>query len=75
MTLRCPQCRNRIVQKASDGVHIRSQGAIVFTPDGKCIAKCFFCKTLVELPMELQKAVLPELEQKFVIEVKRTKAS
>lgn len=65
--MRCPQCRNRIVQKSADSVRIRSHGAITFYPDGSCFAKCFFCKSDVELPLELTKATSEEPE--FVVEV------
>lgn len=61
MSLRCPSCKNRIVQKSASEVHVRARGALVFRADGTCYAQCFFCRALVDLPLELTKADAPKL--------------
>jgi len=72
--LRCPSCSNRIVQKAADGVSVRSQGRITIGGDGVCRSQCFHCKASIVLPLELNKAAVASTEERFVIDVARRPA-
>lgn len=65
---RCGNCKNRIVQKSADGVHIRAQGKITIDDAGVCHAQCFFCKSDVVLPLELSKAIA---EERYTVDVTR----
>jgi hypothetical protein len=72
-SFRCATCKNRIVQKSADGVHIRARGAIVIGPDGVAKAQCHFCRAEIVLPLELTKAASSETERRFVIAVDKSK--
>lgn len=52
--VKCPQCDNSLIQKSGQQTKIRIHGPVVFT-DGRCLAKCYWCKRPVELPMILEK--------------------
>ena len=52
--MRCPQCSNKLLQKSGDDTKLRTQGQILFTKEGQCLAKCYWCKTEVRLPVALQ---------------------
>jgi len=53
LTVKCPQCRARVVQKSLDGlVRVRTQGVLVFGPEG-AVAICKQCKAEVPLDLEL----------------------
>ena len=69
--VRCPQCKNRIVQKSAEGTRVRAEGAITFDPSGVCRAKCFFCKSEVVLPLELSKSAAEPEPSRFVVPVPR----
>ncbi len=50
--MRCV-CGNSLLQKSGDRVRVRTTGPLVF--DGqKCMAKCYWCKRPVELPLQLK---------------------
>lgn len=51
--MRCPQCKNKILQKAGDAIRVRTQGPITFQ-DGLCKSKCYWCKSDIALPLEIQ---------------------
>jgi len=53
--LKCPQCKNKVLSKAGGGSTLRVDGAVRFE-EGVCRAKCFFCKTALELPLSLAKS-------------------
>ena len=50
--LRC-KCGHSLLQKAGDRVRVRIRGPIII--DGqKTLAKCYWCKRDVEIPLQLQ---------------------
>lgn len=65
---RCPNCKNRVVQKSGDETHVRADGKITIDGHGICHAQCFFCKAVIELPLELSKSVQDE---RFTVDVTR----
>ena len=64
--MRCPQCRNKVLQKSDQGVRLRTKGAISFDAAGACTAQCYWCGTQVSIPIQLTKAIEPEPER-FVL--------
>ena len=50
--MRC-ECGNAVLQKSGTRVKVRIQGPLVFD-GGKCLAKCYWCKRPVELPLQLK---------------------
>lgn len=51
--MRCPQCKNKLVQRAGDVVRVRVKGILEIHPDGTCRAKCFWCNSDVAVPLAL----------------------
>lgn len=66
MQMRCPKCKNKLVQKSKDdelGYTVRVNSAIEIGADGVAKGKCHFCKTMVSLPL----ALLPAAPAMFII--------
>lgn len=51
---RCPRCKNAVLQKSKDGVRVRIRGPVVFV-DGQCMAPCYWCREIINLPLNLEK--------------------
>jgi len=64
--VRCPSCKNKIIQKTGDITRIRTDGPLEFTSDGQCRAKCHWCKQLIQLPLQLKENLTIPAER-FVI--------
>lgn len=60
-----PDCKNHILQKSGTRTRLRITGPIVFE-DGVCKSKCFWCKTDVEIPLEIKDGT-PIVQERFVI--------
>lgn len=59
--MRCVQCKNQLLQKSGGRVRVRIDGPVIFTDHGTCQARCYWCKSPVELPMVLEKSLeIPE---------------
>jgi hypothetical protein len=62
--MRCPRCKNKVVQQLPEAVRVRLEGPIELTAEA-CRAKCYWCKTPIDLPLildptkVLMKYVLP----------------
>lgn len=56
--MRCPHCRNKLLQKSSsdDSTRLRIEGPVEFDKDGLCKSRCYWCKSEVTLPIDLRKA-------------------
>lgn len=63
--MRCPKCKNRLLQKSGGQTRLRTQGPLVFS-DGECHTKCYWCGEPVEVPLELSKSAQVPSE-KFTI--------
>jgi len=50
--MRCPKCKNQILQKSGSKTRLRTHGPIDFE-DGLCKAKCYWCKEEFEIELEL----------------------
>lgn len=64
--MRCPYCNNHVLQKSGDQIRLRTQGQIVFDEQGVCHAKCYWCKALVEIPIEIQDGTSISSERFFL---------
>jgi uncharacterized protein with PIN domain len=62
-TGRCPNCDNKVVQKSGSETKLRVAHPIYFDEEGRCLAKCHWCKTQIEVPVELEKSVEVENER------------
>lgn len=63
MSIKCPHCRANVVQKSLDGrVRIRTQGVIVFGPDG-AQAICKACRKPVELDLVMGTSMRKSLDR------------
>jgi hypothetical protein len=60
--MRCPHCKNHVLQKSGERTKLRIQGPVFFDRQGKCKATCFWCKSEVELPLRLLGGVPIESE-------------
>lgn len=69
--LRCPRCKNKVLQKSDAGVKLRTKGQIVFDGAGQCTAQCYWCGEPVQVPVQLTKSVESEPER-FVLTRKGT---
>jgi hypothetical protein len=65
--VRCPQCKNKVLQKSENGVRLRTKGAIRFDKDGHCTAQCYWCGTEVQVPVQLTEKIVPEPERFILI--------
>lgn len=58
--MKCPNCKNAVVQKSEDSYRIRLDGPMEVSSDGNVSAKCHWCKKKVDLPLELKKSFIEE---------------
>lgn len=64
--MRCPHCKNRLLQKSGSNTRLRITGQLTFQDDGTAEANCYWCKTLVKsLPITLS-AKVEEPTERFV---------
>ena len=67
--MRCPKCKNKVIQKVGDVIRIRSDGPMEFTAGGECRTLCHWCKNPITLPIRLKDEVnLPS--ERFTIPTK-----
>lgn len=64
--MRCPHCKNKVLQKAGDSTRLRTHGPVEFGADGVCHTKCHWCRRPIELPLELKPGVEVEAERFYV---------
>ena len=58
--MKCPHCRNNLIQKSSSGVKVRLDGPIEIDEHNIALAKCHWCHKKVEIPLELKKSYVQE---------------
>lgn len=66
MAVRCPKCNGKLLQRTGDTTRLRTEGIHAFDGDGNCTAKCYWCKQVVPVPIQLLKTVSPEPERLVV---------
>lgn len=64
--MRCPNCKNRLLQKSGSQTRVRVQGAISFDANGLCKSKCYWCKGDVTVPIRLSEGVDVPAENYFI---------
>lgn len=54
--MRCPnpKCKGKLLQKVGSSTRVRIEHPITFDAAGLCRAKCYWCKQLVEVPLQIQ---------------------
>lgn len=63
VTVRCPNCKNKLLHKSKETgeMRVRITGVmLVDKDDGLLKAQCHHCKAEVKVPLELNKAALPK---------------
>lgn len=60
--MKCPKCRNKVLQKSGDSTYLRIKGKIELI-NGLCKAKCYWCGEYIEIPLNEQ----DKLEERFII--------
>lgn len=66
--MRCPnpKCKGKLLQKVGSSTRVRIEHPITFDAAGLCKAKCYWCKQMVEVPLQIKEGVdLPG--EKFVL--------
>jgi len=53
--MRCPNCKNKVLQKSGKVTRLRTEGAHEFDENGVCHAKCYWCKSAIEVPIRVSK--------------------
>lgn len=56
--MRCPHCKNKLLQKSGSSTRLRTDGPIEFDDTGEAKTKCFWCKSVVDVPIALKDPVL-----------------
>lgn len=59
--MKCPRCKNSILQKGETVTRVRIKHPLLVSKSGVCTAKCFWCGERIVLPFEMRKA------EKFVL--------
>lgn len=59
--MKCPNCRNQIIQRSDNGFKLRVKGKIEWIGD-VCKSQCYWCgeSIRINLPIDLQKALMNE---------------
>lgn len=68
--MRCPYCRNKLLQKSGDTTRLRIRGAVEFDAAGMAKAECFWCRAQVDIPV-LLKSAATDVEE-FVLNIPET---
>jgi hypothetical protein len=64
--MRCPKCRNRVLQKSGSQTRVRIQGAVLFDEEGLCKSQCYWCKEPITVPLKIAQGTSIQSER-FVI--------
>lgn len=60
--MRCPHCKNKLLQKSGSQTRLRLTGQLVFAEDGTAEAQCYWCKKAVKVPVVLAPGTQVESE-------------
>lgn len=60
--MRCPHCKNKVLQKSGTQTRVRVQGQITIDDQGVCRAQCYWCKSEIEIPLRLAANTFVESE-------------
>ena len=63
--MRCPKCKNHILQKSGSRTRLRTKGPIAFET-GVCKTQCYWCGGSIEIPVEIREGT-PISSETFVI--------
>jgi hypothetical protein len=68
--MRCPHCREKLLQKSGTQTKLRAGGPVVFDDEG-CSVRCFWCKSDVRLPVRLSWPEQDKSRDSFVVRVRK----
>jgi hypothetical protein len=63
--MRCPHCKNKLLQKSGTSTRLRIRGTVEFSDEGVCKSQCYWCHQAVEIPIGLKKGA--EDEETFTL--------
>jgi hypothetical protein len=63
--MRCPKCKNHVLQKSGRRTRLRTKGQIVFE-DGICASQCYWCGSVIEIPLEIVDGT-SVIQEKFIL--------
>lgn len=63
--MRCPICHNHVLQKSGKTTRLRIKGQVTFE-NGLCKARCYWCQSVIEIPLEIREGTAIKQEQ-FVL--------
>lgn len=64
--MRCGNCKNKVLQKSGTSTRLRAHGPVEFNEGGTCKFRCYYCKSDVELPIQISAgAAIPS--ERFVL--------
>ena len=64
--MKCPHCRNSVLQKSGEVVRLRTHGPVEFHPSA-CRTKCHWCKKPVEIPVFLKSGGAAKVPERFIL--------
>lgn len=69
--MRCPNCRNKVIQRSGREVKIRTKGKHVIDENSRYWAQCFWCGEDIELPLEIREGT-PIPSESFYLRGKKS---
>ena len=66
MAVRCPKCNGKLLQRTGDKTRLRTEGVHTFDSEGNATAKCYWCKQVIPVPIQLLTTIQPEPERLVV---------
>lgn len=60
--LRCPRCKNHVLQKSEVKTKLRTKGPLVFEGE-VCKTQCYWCGEPIEIPIQ----IISTEKEKFII--------
>jgi uncharacterized protein YodC (DUF2158 family) len=61
--VRCPHCKNKVIQKVGDVTRIRTGGPVEIAADGRCTTLCHWCRAPIEIPLQVKQDTLVPAER------------
>jgi hypothetical protein len=71
--MRCPGCKNKVIQRSGREVKIRTKGKHVIDEDNRYWAQCFWCGHDIELPLQIKEGT-PIPSESFYLKGRKPKS-
>ena len=73
--MRCPNCKNKLLQRQNGSTRVRTQGPMLIKSDG-CYCQYFWCKSDVIIPLQVREGVdIPEEPRLYIGDPERLDVS